>query len=139
MLNPDIQFDRMNLYVIPLGAETSNISLGSLDFLGRVRLPSNLRFPSKIWEWPTGMLKGYPVVALGVQRRGVVQRQLLLPVPSIILACFSLRLPSLSPRNTNSEVFDIGRKVARREDDSCECPPRSAPSPLRQPDRNAET
>ena len=48
MLNPDIQFDRMNLYVKPLGAETSNISLGSLDFLGRVRLPSNLRFPSKI-------------------------------------------------------------------------------------------
>ena len=34
MLNPDIQFDRMNLYVMPLGAETSNISRGSLDFLG---------------------------------------------------------------------------------------------------------
>ena len=34
MLNPDIEFDRMNLYVMPLGAEGSNISLGSLDFLG---------------------------------------------------------------------------------------------------------
>ena len=34
MLNPDIQFDRMNLYVMPLGTEGSNISLGSLDFLG---------------------------------------------------------------------------------------------------------
>ncbi len=34
MLNPDIQFDRMNLYVMPLGAESSNVSLGSLDFLG---------------------------------------------------------------------------------------------------------
>ena len=34
MLNPDIQFDRMNLYVMPPGAEGSNISLGSLDFLG---------------------------------------------------------------------------------------------------------
>ncbi len=34
MLNPDIQFDRMNLYVMPLDAEGSNISLGSLDFLG---------------------------------------------------------------------------------------------------------
>ena len=34
MLNPDIQFDRMNLYVMPLGAEGPNISLGSLDFLG---------------------------------------------------------------------------------------------------------
>ena len=34
MLNPDIQFDRMNLYVMPLGVEGSNVSLGSLDFLG---------------------------------------------------------------------------------------------------------
>ena len=35
MLNPDIRFDRMNLYVMPLGAEGSSISLGSLDFLGK--------------------------------------------------------------------------------------------------------
>ena len=34
MLNPDIQFDRMNLYVMPLGVEGSVVSLGSLDFLG---------------------------------------------------------------------------------------------------------
>ena len=34
MLNPDIQFDRMNLYVMPLGSEGGNVSLGSLDFLG---------------------------------------------------------------------------------------------------------
>jgi len=34
MLNPDIQFDCMNLYVMPLGSEGSNVSLGSLDFLG---------------------------------------------------------------------------------------------------------
>ncbi len=34
MLNPDIQFDRMNLYVMPLGVEGSKVSLGSLDFLG---------------------------------------------------------------------------------------------------------
>ena len=39
MLNPDIQFDRMNLYVMPLGAEGSNISLGSLDFLGQDEVP----------------------------------------------------------------------------------------------------
>ena len=37
MLNPDIQFDRMNLYVMPLGAEGSKISLGSLDFLGEAK------------------------------------------------------------------------------------------------------
>ena len=34
MLNPDIQFDRMNLYVMPLGVDGSTVSLGSLDFLG---------------------------------------------------------------------------------------------------------
>ncbi len=34
MLNPDIQFDRMNLYVMPLGAEGSDVKLGSLEFLG---------------------------------------------------------------------------------------------------------
>ena len=33
MLNPEIEFDRMNLYVMPLGAEGSEIALGSLDFL----------------------------------------------------------------------------------------------------------
>ena len=39
MLNPDIQFDRMNLYVMPLGAEGDNVSLGSLDFLGVDQAP----------------------------------------------------------------------------------------------------
>ena len=34
MLNPAVQFDRMNLYVMPLGASGNNVSLGSLDFLG---------------------------------------------------------------------------------------------------------
>ena len=34
MLNPEIQFDHMNLYVMPFGAEGSELSLGSLDFLG---------------------------------------------------------------------------------------------------------
>ena len=34
MLNPNIQFDRMNLYVMPLGADGAEVSLGSLDFLG---------------------------------------------------------------------------------------------------------
>ena len=39
MLNPDIQFDRMNLYVMPLGTQEANISLGSLDFLGQDEAP----------------------------------------------------------------------------------------------------
>ena len=34
MLNPAVQFDRMNLYVMPLGASGDNVALGSLDFLG---------------------------------------------------------------------------------------------------------
>ena len=34
MLNPQIQFDRMNLYVMPYGADGGKVALGSLDFLG---------------------------------------------------------------------------------------------------------
>ena len=34
MLNPAIQFDRMNFYVMPFGADDAGTSLGSLDFLG---------------------------------------------------------------------------------------------------------
>lgn len=34
MLNPEIQFDRMNFYVMPFGADDDRTSLGSLDFLG---------------------------------------------------------------------------------------------------------
>ena len=37
MLNPEIQFDRMNLYVMPLGVEEEDVSLGSLDFLGQTQ------------------------------------------------------------------------------------------------------
>ena len=39
MLNPEIQFNNMNLHVMPLGAEGSNVSLGSLDFLGKKEVP----------------------------------------------------------------------------------------------------
>ena len=39
MLNPHIQFDRMNLYVMPLGVEGGKVSLGSLDFLGEDEVP----------------------------------------------------------------------------------------------------
>ncbi len=39
MLNPHIQFDRMNLYVMSLGADGERVSLGSLDFLGTSEAP----------------------------------------------------------------------------------------------------
>ncbi len=39
MLNPDIQFDRMNLYVMSLGTDGERVSLGSLDFLGTSEAP----------------------------------------------------------------------------------------------------
>ena len=39
MLNPQVQFDRMNLYVMPLGVAGDNVSLGSLDFLGEDEAP----------------------------------------------------------------------------------------------------
>ena len=40
MLNPNIEFNRMNLYVMPLGVSGSNVSLGSLEFLGREVVPA---------------------------------------------------------------------------------------------------
>lgn len=39
MLNPDIQFNKMNLYVMPLGVKGSVKSLGSLDFLRQDEVP----------------------------------------------------------------------------------------------------
>ena len=39
MLNPEIQFDRMNLFVMPLGAAGARVSLGSLDFLDSDSVP----------------------------------------------------------------------------------------------------
>ena len=39
MLNPNIQFDRMNLYVMPYGSDGDKVSLGSLDFLGSDEVP----------------------------------------------------------------------------------------------------
>ena len=39
MLNPEIRFDRMNLNVMPFGTEGTNVSLGSLEFLGSDEAP----------------------------------------------------------------------------------------------------
>ncbi len=39
MLNTEIQFDRMNLYVMPYGSDGAKVSLGSLDFLGNDEVP----------------------------------------------------------------------------------------------------
>ena len=39
MLNPQIEFDRMNLYVMDYGAEGEQAALGSLDFLGQDEVP----------------------------------------------------------------------------------------------------
>ncbi len=39
MLNPHIEFDRMNLYVMPLGVNGDQVSLGSLDFLEEGKAP----------------------------------------------------------------------------------------------------
>ena len=51
MLNPDIQFDRMNLYVMPLGVEEEEISLGSLEFLLDQQATVLRPVPGDHWEW----------------------------------------------------------------------------------------
>ena len=48
MLNPNIQFDRMNLYVMALGSQGSNVALGSLDFLDRDEVSVQYALPSEI-------------------------------------------------------------------------------------------
>ena len=80
MLNPDIQFDRMNLYVMPLGVEGSNVNLGSLDFLGQDEAPvqyalvcggdggQNTRDPERIsgsWLSRCGRGRNRPVAGAG--------------------------------------------------------------------------
>lgn len=45
MLNPEILFDRMSLYVMPLGDQDGVVSLGSLDFLGRQEVAVQFAMP----------------------------------------------------------------------------------------------
>ena len=47
MLNANIQFDRMNLYVMSLGSQGSNVSLGSLDFLDYDEVAVQYALPSE--------------------------------------------------------------------------------------------
>ena len=47
MLNPNIQFDRMNLSVLPLGVEGSNVLLGSLEFLDKDEVEVQYTLPSE--------------------------------------------------------------------------------------------
>ena len=69
MLNPDIQFDRMNLYVMPLGAEGSNISLGSLDFLGEAEAAVQHALSSE----STGVATSDAVRVSGAGSRGAAE------------------------------------------------------------------
>ena len=50
MLNPDIEFDRMNLYVMPLGVEGTKVSLGSLDFLGQDEVAVQFALSPEEWS-----------------------------------------------------------------------------------------
>ena len=52
MLNPEIQFDRMNLYVMQLGSEGSNVSLGRSTFLARTRPRFSSLYPPRRPVWP---------------------------------------------------------------------------------------
>ena len=63
MLNPHIQFDRMNLYVMPLGVEGGSVSLGSLDFWGRMRSPCSTRYRKTVLKLPQGEPKGFQEAA----------------------------------------------------------------------------
>ena len=65
MLNPEIQFDRMDLNVMPLGVEGSNVSLGSLDFLGEESIA--VQYALSIEHVGVGMQDPKRVSARGVR------------------------------------------------------------------------
>ena len=67
MLNPRIQFDRMNLYVMALGVEGDNVSLGSLDFLGNDEVAVQYAFS----EEDAGIAVGEATRVSGSGSRGV--------------------------------------------------------------------
>lgn len=67
MLNPDIQFDSMNLYIMPLGAEGEKVMLGSLDFLGESEVPVQIALSSEMM----GVSTLDPVRVSGSGARGV--------------------------------------------------------------------
>ena len=54
MLNPHIEFDRMNLVVMSLGDDGERVSLGSLDFLGTDEALVQYALPSEYSGAPTG-------------------------------------------------------------------------------------
>ncbi len=74
MLNPDIQFDHMNLYVMPLGAEGSKVSLGSLDFLGTDEAP--VQFALSAEDFGIGAIDAERVSGSGSRgaREGVIAK-----------------------------------------------------------------
>ena len=69
MLNPHIQFDRMNLYVMPLGAESERVSLGSLDFLGTTEAPVQHALSPR----ETGVTSGDVAQVAGSGARGTAE------------------------------------------------------------------
>ena len=69
MLNPHIQFDRMNLYVMPLGVESERVSLGSLDFLGTTEAPVQHALSPR----ETGVTSGDVAQVAGSGARGTAE------------------------------------------------------------------
>ena len=81
MLNPEIQFDRMNLYVMPIGTEGDNIALGSLDFLGRDEVAVQYALSPE----DTGVNRREPERVGGSGSRGIAEGQTA-RVPNLDLA-----------------------------------------------------
>ena len=77
MLNPHIEFDRMNLYVMDYGAGGGKVSLGSLDFLGEDEVPVQFALSPEIalhgaerisGEGPQGIKAGVTQQTLTIER-----------------------------------------------------------------------
>ena len=111
MLNPNIQFDRMNLYVMPLGVKGAVKSLGSLDFLSQDEVP--VQFALSPGEM--GVETAEPERVSGTGRRGAKKGQTA-KLPSLDLAIMN---PPFTRSVGGNLLFgslpDKERKVLQKE------------------------
>ena len=111
MLNPEIQFDRMNFYVMPLGVKGAVKSLGSLDFLSQDEVPVQYALsPAEM-----GVETAEPERVSGTRRRGAKKGQTA-KLPSLDLAIMN---PPFTRSVGGNLLFgslpDTERKVLQKE------------------------
>ncbi len=120
MLNPDIQFDRMNLYVMPIGVEGEKVSLGSLDFLGESQAAAQFALSAEDLGVSTQVAE--KVSAAGSQG---IEEGVTATLPNLDLAIMNppftrsvggnLLFGSLPPADRRKLQNDLSRRLKQRQ------------------------